>query len=168
MIIVGIDPGINGGIAFYDGTKLLGVLPIPSVKAKGRGRVVEWEYLATEISDIMFEYPYMGTDEPFTCDVFIEQVGARPGQGVVSMFKFGYVSGWLRGTFERYGDVHMVTPQKWKKSFGLTSNKDAARELATKLFPDHADRFKRKKDDGVAEAALIAYYGYQEMKNDGT
>tara|TARA_Y100000310_G_C20685193_1_gene818521 strand:+ start:544 stop:1197 length:654 start_codon:yes stop_codon:yes gene_type:complete len=36
--------------------------------------------------------------------------------------------------------------------------KDTARELAQEMFPDIADSFKRKKDDGRAEACLIAYF----------
>lgn len=36
--------------------------------------------------------------------------------------------------------------------------KDAARELASKLYPDIADNFKLKKDDGKAEAVLIARF----------
>ena len=38
-------------------------------------------------------------------------------------------------------------------------NKDIARNRASKEFPDYKDYFKRKKDDGSAEAALIALWG---------
>jgi hypothetical protein len=37
--------------------------------------------------------------------------------------------------------------------------KSDARRLATMKFPQHAKEFLRVKDDGVAEAALIALYG---------
>jgi hypothetical protein len=30
------------------------------------------------------------------------------------------------------------------------------------IFPDQADRFKRVKDDGRSDSALIAVYGYGE------
>ena len=40
------------------------------------------------------------------------------------------------------------------------------RGLATELFPDFADRFKRVKDDGLAEACLIARHGtFNEFAN---
>ena len=54
-----------------------------------------------------------------------------------------------------------ISPTKWKKSFGLTRDKDASRAAATRLFPANADLFERKKDDGRAEATLIALYGQQ-------
>lgn len=159
MITVGIDPGINGGIAFYDGD-VLGIVKIPSVKAKGRGRVVEWDALYENININMSLFkPLIESSY-----IFIEQVWAMPGQGVSSMFKFGYISGWLRGRFEGWGEIHMVSPQKWKKHFGLSSDKDASRKLAMCNFPKDSEKFKRKNNDGVAEAALIALYGYQEMK----
>lgn len=39
-----------------------------------------------------------------------------------------------------------------------TAAKDASRRVAAELFPDIADSFKLKKDDGRAEAILIAKY----------
>jgi crossover junction endodeoxyribonuclease RuvC len=54
----------------------------------------------------------------------------------------------------------MVTPQKWKKAYpGLDSDKDKSRMMATRIWPEISTRFKRKKDDGRAEALLIAKWG---------
>jgi hypothetical protein len=59
----------------------------------------------------------------------------------------------------------MVVNLSW--SF-LKSGREAV-EKASELFPDHAYMFYGPRGgliDGNAEAALIAYYGYQmEMKN---
>ena len=41
--------------------------------------------------------------------------------------------------------------------------KDQSRALASNLFPQSAYLFKRVKDDGRAEAALIAYYGAAKL-----
>jgi hypothetical protein len=38
--------------------------------------------------------------------------------------------------------------------------KDAARKRACQLFPQVAGLFSRVKDDGRAEAALLAYYAH--------
>jgi crossover junction endodeoxyribonuclease RuvC len=46
----------------------------------------------------------------------------------------------------------------------LTSDKDAARGVAIQRFPAMAGAFARKKDDGRAEAALIALYGWEARK----
>lgn len=40
-----------------------------------------------------------------------------------------------------------------------TEAKKASRELASELYPKLADRFKRVKDDGLAESLLIAIFG---------
>jgi hypothetical protein len=53
-----------------------------------------------------------------------------------------------------------VDPSTWKKSMHLTSDKTASRSLASQYFPDCSDQWQRVKDDGRAEAALIAYYGW--------
>jgi len=60
----------------------------------------------------------------------------------------------------------LISPAQWKGAMGLhklpnetqSQNKSRAREMALKLWPESADQFKRKKDDGRAEAALIGRY----------
>jgi hypothetical protein len=52
-----------------------------------------------------------------------------------------------------------VDPSTWKKSMHLSADKNASRALASQYFPDSADQWSRVRDDGRAEAALIAYYG---------
>ncbi len=41
----------------------------------------------------------------------------------------------------------------------FASGKDGARARAAALWPEQAGEFRRVKDDGKAEAALIAYWG---------
>jgi len=96
----------------------------------------------------------------------IERVSAMPKQGVVSVFGFGRSYGEARGVVGALNiPMHLVTPQKWKKHFGLSSDKDQPRALATRLFPSVSEHFKLKKHDGRAEAALIALYGAQVIFN---
>jgi crossover junction endodeoxyribonuclease RuvC len=59
--------------------------------------------------------------------------------------------------------VQYVTPAKWKKYFGLSKNKGSSRGLAIQRFPQVSDKFSRVKDDGRAEAALIALYGKENL-----
>jgi len=47
------------------------------------------------------------------------------------------------------------------------TTKDDARRMATDLWPGHAPDFARKKDDGRADAALIAEYGRRELASQG-
>ena len=55
-----------------------------------------------------------------------------------------------------------MTPAKWKSHFALSSDKEAARQLAIRTWPDIAAlAFARKADVDKAEAALIALYAHQ-------
>ena len=56
------------------------------------------------------------------------------------------------------GYVRYVIPRVWKGYFGLSSDKEQSRLKAIALFPDCANLFSRKKDEGRAEAALIALW----------
>jgi crossover junction endodeoxyribonuclease RuvC len=93
--------------------------------------------------------------------VYIEQVGAMPGQGVVSMFNFGHSVGTVMGVVAALLiPCTLVAPQKWKKAAGLIGmDKDAARARALQLWPDWRELNKKGKGQALADAALIARYG---------
>jgi hypothetical protein len=59
--------------------------------------------------------------------------------------------------------VAFLTPPVWKRSVGIPPGKDgakdAARSEAIRRWPNKAEVFARVKDDGRAEAALIAVAG---------
>ena len=98
---------------------------------------------------------------PLRC--VLEKVNAMPGQGVVSMFNFGQNYGFIQGVLKAHEiPYELVTPQKWKKEFSCTSDKNTSIEVCKRLFPNVSlkatDRCK-KDHDGIAEALLIAEYG---------
>jgi crossover junction endodeoxyribonuclease RuvC len=47
----------------------------------------------------------------------------------------------------------------WKRAMQVPSDKGACRMRAMQTFPGHSDLFRRVKDDGRAEAALLGFYG---------
>jgi crossover junction endodeoxyribonuclease RuvC len=153
IAVLGIDPGLSGALALYTGEDLIvGDVPTHELKRGGKAkREVDLHALAAMIRDCAAYQP----------TVWIEQVGAMPGQGVSSVFAFGKVYGTLLGICAANGLViERVTPQVWKKAMGLqTAAKDAARARASTLLPAHVSKWARVKDDGRAEAALIALYG---------
>jgi hypothetical protein len=58
---------------------------------------------------------------------------------------------------------HLVTPQKWKKDMGLTSDKNESLTMARELWPNAP--LTRKMDNGRAEALLMAEWARRgEMK----
>ena len=153
-LILGIDVGISGGIALLDGDKLVAVHDMPTVSknvnGKKKRRIDARElYLLLQFEKLQH--------------AFVEIVSARPNQGVSSMFAFGQASGIAEAiAWVMTPDVTGVRPNTWKKHFELIGkDKGASRELAIEKWPEHADRFKRVKDDGRAEAALIGLWGYE-------
>ena len=150
-IFIGIDPGKNGGIAYID-TERNEVFTIPysdtDLKALLKGESEGW-----------IPAP------PVIC--CLEKVGAMPGQGVTSMFNFGVSYGYIKGVLEANRIPYQeIPPQRWKKEFGLNSDKAASVDVCRKLFPDvnllATDRC-RKPHDGMAEALLLAEYARRKL-----
>ena len=55
--------------------------------------------------------------------------------------------------------VRPVPPSTWKKALGLSADKNASRQRAIETWPEHVRTFARVRDDGRAEAALLALFG---------
>jgi crossover junction endodeoxyribonuclease RuvC len=143
MIIVGIDPGNNGGIALLHGDRLIYADHLPIV-----GKTLSGHLLNNWFADIEPDTPAM---------VVVEQVHAMPKQGVSSTFNFGKAVGIIEGVIAARGlPITWVTPQRWKKLMGVTADKNTSRQLAINLWPEQAHLFARVKDADRAEAALIA------------
>lgn len=143
MIYIGIDPGKNGGIAL-----LSNVSDFIDTFVYSEDAILEVLKQASKYVDKI---------------CYLEQVHAMPKQGVTSTFNFGMNFGFIQGVLKAYGiPYELVTPQKWKKEFSCTSDKNTSIEVAKRLFPNvnlkATDRCK-KDHDGMAEALLIAEYG---------
>ena len=94
----------------------------------------------------------------------VELVASRPGQGVASVFKFGCGFGIVRGVIAASGvPLHLVSPGKWKRHFGLDADKEKGRALALRLWPSRSDLFGRRRDHGRSEAALLARYAAERI-----
>lgn len=142
--IMGVDPGMFGAIAFYNPK-------FPQLIAAYDMPIVGKELNAAELFDIIDSFKPV-------CAA-IEVVHAMPKQGVSSSFNFGVSYGVIRGVVGSLKiRTHLVAPTKWKKYFSLSADKEASRALAVRNWPD-SPHFRRKKDHGKAESALLALYG---------
>lgn len=140
MIYIGIDPGKNGGIAFIGN-------PCDSAMPYSDERLL---YICRKF-------------EGLNVICYLENVHAMPKQGVSSTFNFGMNFGFIQGVLKAYEiPYELVTPQKWKKEFSCTSDKNKSIEVCKRLFPNvnlKATERCKKDHDGMAEALLIAEYG---------
>ena len=153
MIIIGVDPGINGAISIVENKKILDVYDTPTmIDGKKNKRQIN----SAQVSNIFKERLNLNKE----VIVVVEQVNAMPGQGVTSMFNFGQSFGVIKGICAALNiPIHFVRPAKWKKHFNLIkTNKDASRTKVIESYPKISSKLHRKKDSNRADAILIALY----------
>lgn len=140
MIYAGCDPGKRGAIAFLDATGVKTVFAFDK---------------ETWINAIAY-YAQLG----MRC--CLEKVHAMPRQGVTSTFSFGENYGWIKGVLDaNQVSYQEIPPERWKKEFGLNTDKKKSVEVCRQLFPDvnlKATPASRTDSDGMAEAILMAEY----------
>ena len=149
MKVVAVDPGLSGALAFIevqDSTVVgLGVLDMPIIKLATRiivdgGDVAAW----------------LRGRQPDVC--VVEQVGAMPHQGVVSMFSFGRALGTVEGVIHAAGlRLERVTPAIWQRATGASGLRDP-RGRTLELMPRARGLLERKRDIGRADALLMAFW----------
>lgn len=152
MRVLGIDPGKNGAVSFYDGDENEIVV-----------QSLPWSDEEKRLDGLAFMRMIDGFRPIDLC--VVEQVGAMPGQGVTSTFTFGKAYGSILGVCDAAGlNVHLVSPLKWKNRImdkGKHGKKDAVR-LCYAKFPEVSlmrTSKSRVADHNMAESVLIALYG---------
>jgi crossover junction endodeoxyribonuclease RuvC len=149
---IGIDPGLSGAIAVItDDSLQIHDMPVMTVDRNGKAKR---QVSANELAELLNLYASKD------CHVYVERVGAVSGQGVTSVFSFGRSFGMIEGILAALKmPVTFVAPATWTRAIGRSPGKDASRARAMELFPNYEYFFKRVKDDGRADAALIAHWG---------
>ena len=154
MVVLGVDPGLSGGLAIVEGgpgigtTRLLAAGDVPTSGDKAKRRVdvpavLEW----------IRRYPPGAA--------VIERAQAMPDQGASSGFSYGRAVGALEACVQGLMiPLTIIESSSWKKAHGLIHrDKEDSRQRAIMLFPSGQASFARKLDHNRAEAALIAHFG---------
>jgi len=157
MNYIGIDPGLTGAVAWIMETGAVYTMSLPvmsNVKAAEKGRK-RTHINPRELATMLLRFP------PAPYQVFLEYTQAGM-KGALANYSLGHSSGIIMGVLSALGfSYEMVRPQEWKKEFGLIKmQKDASRTMAQQLFP--SVNLARKKDEGRAEALLIAEWGRRQ------
>jgi crossover junction endodeoxyribonuclease RuvC len=147
MTVIGIDPGLSGAIArpMPDGS--VDVWDMPTIEVRNKRRIDPYALASMIIAAGPVEM------------VVLEHVQGVQGSGATGAFTFGEGFGIIQGilvALER--PTTMVRPQRWTKDLGVSSDKGEHRRTAQRLWPASASMFARVKDDGRADAALLAHW----------
>ena len=143
MLIIGVDPGSSGAVAWY---------------RSGEHHAVPFKGL--EDNELLEVFEGLGSH----VFAYLEGVHSMPGQGVSSTFKFGVHFGKLKMALTSAGiSYETVAPSKWQRRMGCLSggDKKVTREKAIELFPEVSihGRGAKPPTHAVADALLIAEYG---------
>lgn len=151
--VLGIDPGLKGAVAILDvDGHLVEVWDMPTIEVKV-GKSIK-----TRISAELLAQELRNWDNVHCA--YMEAVTSSPQMGVSSAFAFGEGFGVIKGVLAAmHIPVTLVPPAKWKRDMGLNQSKDGSRAKAIAKWPAQAGEFKRAKDEGRAEGALIGAWG---------
>lgn len=144
MTFIGVDPGKKGSLALLE-NGAVSIFPFDE--------------------DTYIEV--LGKVAPHASICCLEHVGSMPGQGVTSMFHFGENFGFIQGVLRAYKiPFELVRPQKWKKEFSITGDKNSSIQVCKRLFPEVSllrTAKCKKEDDNVAESVLLAEYARRKL-----
>ena len=141
-ISIGIDPGINGGIAF-----------IPNTGEPWAHKMPETD---RDLIDLLRDSINL-----FDARAVIELVHSSPQMGVKSAFTFGEGYGRLQMVLTAMGiPYERVRPAVWQKAMGCLTkgDKNVSKRRAQELFP------ALKVTHATADALLIAEYARRDGK----
>lgn len=167
MLTIGIDPGINGAIAVIDHNGLPRVHDMPIRAKKGTGKVRN-EIDPKGLQRVLREL--VPADE--TALVVMEQMHAFMGAGVrvgsmASQASLAATKAVIVAICELNDlDVMFVTPREWQALYGIKTTQSETTKvqslrIARQLFG--MEWLARAKDDGRADALLIARYGQRHF-----
>jgi crossover junction endodeoxyribonuclease RuvC len=164
MRILGIDPGLSGGLAILDpdGTLAVHDMPVFEIVRNGKKkREVDAALLADTLDGVIKDAFGLRIDVM----AFVEQVWGRPGEAAANSFNFGQSFGVVLGALAALQiPITRVPPATWTKALGVQKGDDAGRRRASELMPQHAHIWARKKDDGRADSVLIALFGQRSQQ----
>jgi hypothetical protein len=159
MLVLGINPGIRGGLAVINDVNgvatLRDAIDIPTIGTAAKERV-----------DVIAMRDWIQPHLP--ASGLIERAQAMRRQGASSSFKYGRAIGALEATVTLCAiSLEIIEPVTRKRFWKLPpKDKECSRQRALELFPSAHDLLARKRDHGRAETALIALYGNRSSRRD--
>ena len=140
--ILGIDPGRSGALAFLklDG-EICDIEDMPTIGKEINGHLLS--RLVQALGPVQH--------------AVVERAQTMPKQGISGAFNYGVGYGVILGVLASLEIPVEVMATSWKLKAKLGQDKDLSRQRASQRWPRHAHYFEKVKDDGRAEAALMAW-----------
>lgn len=178
-MIIGIDPGKSGAIAYLCGGVVV-TENMPTIKhrvKKGKPKPKP-EFDACTTRELVRSWVALGPRA-----VALEQVNGKPTDGGSRAFNFGKHYGQLLEMIEAAGLPLIHVPANvWRAEVGATGfgrrgvaagvvykdTKEISRAYATQLWPFDAAQWFTASKDGHAEAALIAEFARRKLEKCAT
>lgn len=158
--ILGVDTGLSGALTLYEPGMPLSVHDMPTLRLS-RGGKNKNEIDLYALARIIDDWSKNGSISA----AYVERVSGTPQMGISSCFSFGRSAGIVLGALAAHSiPIEEIPPITWQRGMGIPrgAGKDAARALISRMFPTDAHLFARAKDDGRADAALLAIYGARQ------
>ena len=183
MKIIGIDPGLDGGITIMENGEIKEVhsMPIYSVTTKKKLKSGKYQIQrhidAYTFADILFKHK--------DATIYMESVNPFAGMGSASSTRMAISIGRLEGAMAAMGfKWKQVTPKAWQKVLWIsddyidrtkvdktvnqskTDTKKTSSNAASRIFPGYnfIPDGKRAPHDGWFDSALIAEFGNRSEK----
>jgi len=170
--VLGIDPGKGGAIALLtlDSTRadiVVHDMPLLELTVGGKKRSkLDLQALQSTVEALgmMAEH------------AVVEDLSGRPstviGKGGARIAQKGlWEQGWnccapVQALVAARVPHSLVIPSVWKRALKVPADKAGAKLAADRLYPQHAHLWRRVRDDGRAEAVLLAHYYLERLRND--
>ncbi len=142
MIVLGIDPGLDGAYAIFENGKCLRVAKLP---------FAEKDLCMVLIADALHMYTFRDTPDVVIC----EKVHSTPNDGHVGAFTFGMGFGHIKGFCQGRGwPLKLITPAAWKRQ--ILKGKMGMPKQAVKYLQDFYPKYN-PKDKALNKATTLAY-----------
>ena len=152
MKILGVDPGVFGAMAYYDGQELL-LWDMPIYAKASGGNDLDIHKLHKIVLEAAPEH------------CFLEKTTAMPGISGKAAYSMGKSEGCFIALFAALNLPYtLVRPGVWKKALSCPADKGLSRQRASELLPQYAHNWSLKKYVDRSEASMIALYGFQQQK----
>lgn len=161
MIVIGCDPGLTGALAFLDhhGT-LIALHDIPTMANPDASPKAT---IKREV-DVCALHELIRSRVPACESVLcvMEHVSVMGGKGSQAIVSLAATKASIMAVLRLLRlDAKRVTPQAWKRFYGLDSDKARCLHAARTLYPEAS--LARAKDHNRAEALLIARFALRNF-----